>query len=83
VLAEGVRRAARAAGVELVPGAEDALAASLPEWPVFHDIVPADRLGIRSVWVNRGADGDDPSLATAVLPDLRRLPEVVEDLLGG
>jgi 2-haloacid dehalogenase len=163
VLAEGLRRAARAAGVELSPGAEGTLAASLPEWPVFddvgpalgalrraghrlavlsnvdpdlfaatrerlpvevdlvvtaaevesykpgeahfrrfaertgvdggrwvhvarswfHDIVPTHRLGIRSVWINRGGDSDHPSLAAVVLPDLRRLPEVVASLLGG
>lgn len=41
VLAEGTRRSARLAGVELSPGADDALAASLREWPVFPDVGPA------------------------------------------
>jgi len=41
VLAEGLRRSARLAGVELAPGADAALAASLPDWPVFPDVGPA------------------------------------------
>jgi 2-haloacid dehalogenase len=163
VLAEGLRRGARTAGIELPAGADGVLAASLPEWPVFddvgpalgalrhaghrlavlsnvdpdlfaatrerlpvaidlvvtaadvesykpgeahfqrfaelaeadarhwvhvarswfHDIVPTHRLGIRSVWVNRRGDAGDPKLAAAVVPDLTRLPEVVDGLLGG
>jgi 2-haloacid dehalogenase len=38
VLAEGLRRSARAAGIDLPPGADGALAASLPDWPVFDDV---------------------------------------------
>lgn len=30
----------------------------------FHDMVPASRLGINSVWVDRDLTGDDPSYAT-------------------
>ena len=41
VLAEGLRRSARLAGVGLAPAAEAALAASLPDWPVFADVGPA------------------------------------------
>jgi 2-haloacid dehalogenase len=39
----------------------------------FHDIVPAQRLGIPRVWINRTGDPSDPSLADAVLPDLTGL----------
>jgi len=40
----------------------------------FHDIVPAHQLGISAVWINRVGESDDPSIAVAVLPDLRDLP---------
>ena len=163
VLAEGLRRSARLAGVELAPGAEAALAASLPDWPVFadvgpalgalrdaghrlavlsnvdpdlfagtrerlpaeidlvvtaadvesykpglahferfreltgagpgewvhaacswfHDVSPAHRLGVPAVWVDRDHGAEDPSLATAVIPDLVTLPLVVASLLSG
>ncbi len=43
----------------------------------FHDMVPARQLGIPRVWINRLAETDDPSLADAVLPDLRGLPATV------
>ena len=43
----------------------------------FHDIVPAHELGIRAIWINRLGEGDDPSIAAAVLPDLETLPETV------
>ncbi len=46
----------------------------------FHDIVPASRIGIRRVWINRGGDRDDPSVASAVLADLRRLPATLDAL---
>jgi 2-haloacid dehalogenase len=163
VLAEGLRRSARIAGVELAAGDDQALAASLAEWPVFddvgpalgalhdaghrlavlsnvdpdlfaatrerlpveidlvvtaadvesykpglahferfrelsgaapgewvhaarswfHDIVPAHRLGVPSVWVNRDRGSEDPGLATVVIPDLMTLPAVVDSLLQG
>jgi 2-haloacid dehalogenase len=41
VLAEVLRRCAAAAGVELAPGHDGVLAASLPDWPVFADVGPA------------------------------------------
>jgi 2-haloacid dehalogenase len=44
----------------------------------FHDMVPAARLGIPRVWINRLGAPDDPSVADAVLPDLRDLVETVE-----
>lgn len=49
----------------------------------FHDVEAADRLGVRSIYINREktphSDGD---LAAAVLPDLVTLPEVAEALFG-
>ncbi len=46
-----------------------------------HDVLPASRLGIRSVWINRGGETQDPQPAAAVLPDLRALPATLERLL--
>jgi 2-haloacid dehalogenase len=46
----------------------------------FHDIAPAHRLGIRSIWINRLGEPNDPSIAAAVLPDLRGLPQTIERL---
>jgi 2-haloacid dehalogenase len=43
----------------------------------FHDVVPANGLGIPAIWINRLGEDDDPSIASAVLPDLRELPEAV------
>jgi 2-haloacid dehalogenase len=40
VLAEGVRRSARLAGIELAPGDDAVLATSLASWPVFPDVGP-------------------------------------------
>jgi 2-haloacid dehalogenase len=46
----------------------------------FHDIVPANDLGLVSVWINRlGEVGEPPP--TRELPDLSRLPETVDELL--
>jgi 2-haloacid dehalogenase len=42
----------------------------------FHDIAPARDLGIRRIWIDRDKSGHDASAATAVLPDLTRLPEI-------
>jgi 2-haloacid dehalogenase len=162
VLAEGVRRSARIAGIVLPPGGEHALAAGLGAWPVFadvgpalgalrdaghrlavlsnvdpdlfagtrerlpveidlvvtaadvesykpgtahferfrelsgatpdrwvhtacswfHDIEPAHRLGIPSVWVDRDHGSEDPGIASAHIPDLVDLPRVVATLLS-
>ncbi|MBD0281276.1 MAG: haloacid dehalogenase-like hydrolase [Thermoleophilaceae bacterium] len=46
----------------------------------FHDIVPANDLGIRTVWINRlGERGDPPP--TRELPDLRGLGAVLDELV--
>ncbi|MGH7124600.1 MAG: HAD family hydrolase, partial [Stellaceae bacterium] len=36
----------------------------------FHDIIPAQRLGLTRVWVDRDKTGHDPTAATRVLPNL-------------
>ncbi|MDA8302699.1 MAG: HAD hydrolase-like protein [Actinomycetota bacterium] len=46
----------------------------------FHDIVPARELGIRSVWINRLGEGAEAA-PTRELPDLRGLPDVLDDLV--
>ena len=46
----------------------------------FHDIVPATELGLRSIWVNRGAERHElrPSRELA---DLSGLPDALDDLV--
>ncbi|MCR6482404.1 HAD family hydrolase [Amycolatopsis sp. OK19-0408] len=44
----------------------------------FHDMVPAQALGIPRVWVNRHADPHDPAIADAVRPGLDDLVATVE-----
>ncbi len=46
----------------------------------FHDIVTANQLGLRSVWINRlGETGDPPP--TRELPDLSALPDALDELV--
>jgi len=42
----------------------------------FHDIVPARTVGIPRIWIDRDRTGDDPSIATRVLPNLVDLATV-------
>jgi 2-haloacid dehalogenase len=44
----------------------------------FHDVVPCSQLGVPCVWVDRLDSGEDASLATERIPDLRELPRAVE-----
>jgi 2-haloacid dehalogenase len=46
----------------------------------FHDIVPANQLGIRSVWINRLGETGDPA-PTRELPDLTGLGDVLDELV--
>jgi 2-haloacid dehalogenase len=48
---------------------------------LFHDIAPADELGLRAVWINRMHETSDLPRA-AELPDLSKLPETLDDLVG-
>jgi 2-haloacid dehalogenase len=46
----------------------------------FHDMVPAHRLGLRRVWINRQDQRPaDPAVVQQVLPDLRGLLAAVEN----
>jgi 2-haloacid dehalogenase len=47
---------------------------------VFHDIAPANELGLRSIWINR-AGGSSSHTPTRELPDLARLPERLDELV--
>jgi 2-haloacid dehalogenase len=46
----------------------------------FHDIVPANELGIRSVWINRHGEHSDPA-PTRELPSLESLADVLDELV--
>jgi 2-haloacid dehalogenase len=48
----------------------------------YHDVVPAHRLGVPAIWINRNAEDGDASLAAAVLPDLTSLPAAVTAVAG-
>ena len=46
----------------------------------FHDVVPANGLGVPTVWVNRlGQEGDPPPARE--IPDLAPLPDVLDELV--
>ena len=45
-----------------------------------HDILPAARLGVRSVWVDRDLTGHPAKLAERRVTAMRRLPETVADV---
>ena len=47
----------------------------------YHDIVPAQELGLRTIWINRYAERREPP-ATRELPDLEGLPEVLDELVA-
>jgi len=47
---------------------------------LFHDIAPAERLGLKAVWINRLAEKSDLPRA-AELRDLSRLPDVLDELV--
>jgi 2-haloacid dehalogenase len=47
----------------------------------FHDIVPANELGIRSVWINRLGERHVPA-PTRELPDLNGLADVLDELVA-
>lgn len=46
----------------------------------YHDILTADALGIRTVWINRLGERGDPA-PTRELPDLRGLADVLDELI--
>jgi 2-haloacid dehalogenase len=49
---------------------------------LFHDIAPANALGLKSVWVNRlGETATDSARPTRELTDLLTLPETLDELV--
>ena len=51
---------------------------------LFHDIAPANELGLRSVWINRLDETAPPNAQpTRELTDLFELPEVLDELVPG
>ena len=47
---------------------------------LFHDIAPANELGLDSVWINRLGEAAPEPGPTRELPDLGRLPETLDEL---
>lgn len=48
----------------------------------FHDIAPAQELGLNSIWINRLGESSS-HVPTPELPDLSRLPETLDELVPG
>jgi 2-haloacid dehalogenase len=46
----------------------------------FHDVVPARALGLTTVWINRLGESAEPA-PTRELPDLSRLPDMLDELV--
>src|SRR4051812_27246901 len=49
---------------------------------LFHDIAPANELGLRSIWINRLGETPGP-LPTRELQDLTGLPDALDELVPG
>ena len=47
---------------------------------LFHDIGPANELGLRSIWINRLGETPEPK-PTGELADLERLPETLDEVV--
>jgi 2-haloacid dehalogenase len=47
----------------------------------FHDIVPANELGLKSVWINRYGERREPA-PTRELRDLSNLPDTLDELVA-
>jgi 2-haloalkanoic acid dehalogenase type II len=47
----------------------------------FHDIVPANELGLRSIWINRYAERHEPR-PSRELDDLSGLPDALDELVA-
>jgi 2-haloacid dehalogenase len=48
---------------------------------LFHDVAPANELGLRSVWINRLGERPEPP-PTRELHDLSRLPDTLDELVA-
>jgi 2-haloacid dehalogenase len=49
---------------------------------LYHDVAPANELGLKSVWVNRLEESADPQ-PTVEVSDLAALPDVLDGLVAG
>jgi 2-haloacid dehalogenase len=49
---------------------------------LFHDVGPANELGLRSIWINRLGEAPGP-VPTRELTDLTHLPETLDELAPG
>jgi FMN phosphatase YigB (HAD superfamily) len=47
----------------------------------FHDVVPATKLGLQTIWINRYGERGAPA-PTRELPDLSRLPDTLDELVA-
>jgi 2-haloacid dehalogenase len=48
---------------------------------LFHDVAPANELGLRSVWINRLGETPGDNVPTRELTDLLALPETLDELV--
>jgi 2-haloacid dehalogenase len=48
---------------------------------LFHDIAPTNALGLANVWINRTGERAEGQTPQRELPDLARLPEVLDELV--
>jgi len=48
---------------------------------LFHDIVPTNALGLANIWINRLDERAEGQTPQRELPDLARLPEVLDELV--
>jgi 2-haloacid dehalogenase len=49
---------------------------------LFHDVVPSNELGLRSIWINRLGEQSTDVTPTRELTDLSRLPETLDELVA-
>jgi 2-haloacid dehalogenase len=47
----------------------------------YHDIVPANELGLQSIWINRYGEQHEPP-STRKLGDLSALPDTLDELVA-
>jgi 2-haloacid dehalogenase len=47
----------------------------------YHDVIPADALGLTTVWINRYGERAEPA-PTRELPDLTALPDTLDELVA-
>jgi len=78
VLAETLLRAADRVGVRLARGGEHVLAQTLPEWPIFADVVPALRAVQQAGWQRGILSNVDRDLIAGTL---EHLPVSFDDVI--